>query len=102
MATSKKVLIFGFLGAAGIALFLSPWASSFPDGLERVAVNLGFVQRAEAPGSPVWGKSPLPDYRVPGVQSEHWAGGLAGLAGTGAIAAAGWGLARLLRKRGKG
>ena len=85
--------------AAGIALFLSPWASSWPDGLERVAENLGFIKKAEDPGAAVWGKSPLPDYKVPGIQSEQWATGLAGLLGTIAIAAAGWGLARLLRNR---
>ena len=102
MATSKKVIIFGFLGAVVVALFLSPWASSFPDGLERVAEDLGFIKKAEAPGTTVWEKSPLPDYRVPGMQNERWAGGLAGLAGTVAVAAAGWGLARLLRKRGNG
>ena len=83
-----------------IALFLSPWASSFPDGLERVAADLGFIKKAEEPGVSVWEKSPLPDYKLPGVQNERWATGLAGLVGTLAITAIAWGLARLLKKRG--
>ena len=98
--TSPKIIIFGMVLAAGIALFLSPWASSWPDGLERVAENLGFIKKAEGPGAVLWGKSPLPEYKVPGIQDEPWATGLAGLLGTIAIAAGGWGLARLLRKRG--
>ena len=83
-----------------VALFLSPWASSFPDGLERVAENLGFLKKAEGPGVSVWEKSPLPDYRIPGIQNERWATGLAGLAGTVAMRGHAWGLARLLKKRG--
>jgi cobalt/nickel transport protein len=98
--TSPKIIIFGMVLAAGIALFLSPWASSFPDGLERVAQDLGFIKKAEQPGTTIWEKSPLPDYRVPGIRSERWAAGLAGLVGTIVIAALGWGLARLLKKKG--
>jgi len=97
---SPKIIIFGMVLAAGIALFLSPWASSWPDGLERVAENLGFIKKAGEPGVAIWGRAPLPDYKVPGIQSEQWATGLAGLLGTIAIAAAGWGLAMFLKKRG--
>jgi len=100
MATSRKVIIFGFLSAVIVAMFLSPWASFFPDGLERVAEDLGFIKKAEGPGATVWGKSPIPDYKIPGIQNESLATGLAGLAGTVAIAAAGWGLARILKKKG--
>jgi cobalt/nickel transport protein len=96
----SKILISGMVLALGIALFLSPWASSLPDGLERVAEDLGFIKKAEGPGELSGGKSPLTDYKVPGVENERWATGLAGLFGTIAIAAAAWGLARILRKRG--
>ena len=96
---STKIIVFGLVLALGIALFLSPWASSFPDGLERVAKDLGFIKKAEESGVTVWEKSPIPDYKIPGIQNESLATGLAGLVGTTAIAAAGWGLARLLRKR---
>lgn len=98
--SSSKIIISGMVLALGIALFLSPWASSLPDGLERVAEDLGFIKKAGGPGATIWGKSPIPDYKIPGIPNEPVATGLAGLAGTVAIAAAGWGLARLLRKRG--
>ena len=97
---SSKIILFGLVVALGIALFLSPWASSFPDGLERVAADLGFIKKAEEPGATVWKRSPIPDYKIPGIQNESLATGLSGLAGTVAVAAAAWGLARLLRKRG--
>jgi cobalt/nickel transport protein len=96
----KKIIAAGILLALVVAGLLSPWASSWPDGLERVAENLGFLNKAEGPAGPVWEKSPLPDYKVPGVRDERWATGLAGVAGTLAIAAIAWGLARLLKKRG--
>ncbi|MDK2902571.1 MAG: cobalt/nickel transport protein [Clostridiales bacterium] len=41
-------------------LLLSPFASTFPDGLERVAHDLGFIA-AEQEGM----ASPMPDYTVP-------------------------------------
>jgi len=97
---SSKIVILGLVVTLGIALFLSPWASSFPDGLERVAQDLGFIKKVEGPEATVWEKSPVPDYKIPGIQNESLATGLAGLAGTAVIAAAGWGVARLLRKRG--
>jgi cobalt/nickel transport protein len=96
----SKILISGMALALGIALFVSPWASSLPDGLERVGEDLGFIKKPEGPGVASWGKSPIPDYKVPGIQNEQWATRLAGLLGTIAIAAAGWGIASLLRKRG--
>lgn len=96
----KTIIAAGILLALVVAGFLSPWASSWPDGLERVAENLGFLEKAEGPGVSVWEKSPLPDYKLPGVQNERWATGLAGLGGTLAMAAIAWGLARLLKKRG--
>ena len=44
-------------------IFFSPFASSWPDGLERVAAALGFDQRGMAFAAP------LADYRVPGIGS---------------------------------
>ena len=73
----KAVLIGGLLLALGLALFLSPFASKAPDGLERVAEDLGFSGRA---GGGL--HSPIPNYAIPGVKDEALATGLAGLAGT--------------------
>jgi cobalt/nickel transport system permease protein len=65
--------------AAAVAVFLSPFASESPDGLESVAEEQDFDEQA---GSGSW--SPLPDYSIPGLE-----GGIstaaAGLTGTIAV-----------------
>jgi len=43
-----------------IVVFLSPFASASPDGLERVAENLGFLGRAQSAPYEI-----IPDYTVP-------------------------------------
>jgi len=43
-----------------IVVFLSPFASASPDGLERVAENLGFLDRAQSAPYEI-----IPDYTVP-------------------------------------
>lgn len=54
---------------------LSYFASSRPDGLERVAENHGFAEKAQAPAHPV-----LPGYTVPGVKG-FLSNSLAGIIG---------------------
>lgn len=68
-------LIIALVLAGGVSLF----ASSFPDGLERVAINHGFIELGE--GYEVM-HSPMPDYIVPGISNEALAASLAGLIGT--------------------
>lgn len=65
--------------AAALAVFVSPFASSSPDGLERVAADEGF--EAAAAEEPVWGLSPLFDYQMPGIGDERVATAVAGLIG---------------------
>jgi len=62
-----------------IAAILSPFASSWPDGLERVAGLLGFAARAEGPPTV---NAPIPDYVFPGITSEGLATAVAGILGT--------------------
>lgn len=90
--------------AAGLALSLllaglvSPHASSWPDGLEKVAERLGFTERASEEG--VWRASPIPDYTLPGLKGERVATGLAGVVGTLVVfALAGGGAWALSRAR---
>lgn len=85
-----KVLIAALL----VAVLLSPLASSNPTGLERVATDLGFIEKGEV-GTLI--KSPLADYIFPGVTNESAATALAGLTGTLAAFGAMYGLARLLK-----
>ena len=46
-----------------VAVFIAPFASELPDGLERVAESLGFLER----GTPKV-RSPLPDYQILGLR----------------------------------
>jgi cobalt/nickel transport system permease protein len=71
---------FGMLIALALALFVSPLASRWPDGLDRVAENLGFKEkdRTNQPLIP----SPIPDYKMPGVKNASMATSLAGGVGT--------------------
>jgi cobalt/nickel transport system permease protein len=79
---------YGLLVTLGLAVFVAPFASPLPDGLEAVAAKLGFEHRATAPALPAL----APDYAIPGVDSAAAATALAGLVGTFVV----FGLALLL------
>lgn len=65
--------------AAFLAFVVAPYASSKPDGLERVAQDRGFLDKGE--GAPAWRHAPAPDYAAPGVKNDGLATSVAGLAG---------------------
>ena len=69
-----EMAAYGLLAVVGLAVFVAPFASPLPDGLERVAQQLGFEHRAAEPLLP----APAPDYTAPGV---HWAVGATAIAG---------------------
>lgn len=79
MTRTTKFALAGLFVAAAVAFMASPFASSTPDGLERVAEDLAFADHASE-GAPA--TAMLPDYAVPGVDSPRWSTALAGLAGT--------------------
>ncbi|MCG3148367.1 MAG: Cobalt transport protein CbiM [Verrucomicrobiae bacterium] len=85
------VLGYGLLLALGLAIFVAPFASPWPDGLEKVAATLGFEHRAVA--EPVL-PAPLPDYEMPGIQSAVAATAVAGAVGTFIV----FGLAAILAR----
>jgi len=97
-ASYRELAVYGLLISLGLAVFASPLASKWPDGLDRAAQTLGFEGKALA--EPVVA-SPVPDYRMPGVGSPAVATSIAGGAGTVAAFGLAWGLARALvpRKR---
>jgi len=96
--SGKDVLVYAGLIAAGIFLFISPFASKWPDGLESVAAKLGFGTASLARPAI---SSPLQGYTIPGIGSAAAATVLAGLAGTCIVFAGGIVLARILARRGK-
>lgn len=83
---------YGLLIAIGLAVFVAPFASPWPDGLESVAAKLGFEEQAGGPAI----AAPFPDYEVPGLGSATWATAVAGLVGTVLAFGAAYLLARLL------
>ena len=94
MAVLKKYgWIAGLLIALVVAL-LSPLASPHPDGLERVAEDQGFIDRAQDAPYEV-----IPDYAFPGISGEGGATIVAGIVGTLVVFGLGYGLAWLLRRR---
>ncbi|MCK4789888.1 MAG: PDGLE domain-containing protein, partial [Desulfobacteraceae bacterium] len=64
-----------------LAIVISPFASSSPDGLEKVAEDKGFLEKAEEQEA-AWELAPIPDYAVGGIENESLATALAGLIGT--------------------
>jgi hypothetical protein len=91
---SRTHLLVGVAVCLALAGLASPFASSSPDGLERVAEEHGIVAAA-----PVWTAAPAPDYTMPGVSDARLSTGAAGLVGTLVVLALGVGLARLLARR---
>jgi PDGLE domain len=78
--------------AVGLATAASPFASSSPDGLEKVAAEQAFVDQTRQH------ESPATDYAVPGVDDPRVATGLAGFAGTLVVFALGSGVVRARRR----
>jgi cobalt/nickel transport system permease protein len=74
-----------------IVAFLSPLASSSPDGLERVAEDKGFFDTAKDPPYEI-----IADYLFPGVENEALATILAGIVGTVVVFGVGYALASLI------
>ncbi len=81
MKIKRNILftVIGILIILIIAMALSLVVSSFPDGLEKVAENYGFIDRAVdiLPE----GFFLIPDYALGGVENEYWQTSLAGLFG---------------------
>jgi cobalt/nickel transport system permease protein len=75
---SANVLVLGSLVILGLIVFVLPFASPWPDGLEKIASALGFGSRAF---SKPLAASPLADYRVPGIGSLPLATALAAVVG---------------------
>lgn len=95
---NKKLIVIGLLLAVAVAVFLSPFASSSPDGLERVAEDKGFLHLAE--GIELI-KAWMPDYVFPGIANEALATSLAGFTGTLLVFGVLYGLGLVLSRRGK-
>jgi cobalt/nickel transport system permease protein len=72
------VVVAGLVVAGLLAVLVGPQASSEPDGLERVAIDEGFADRASRHALE---NAPTAEYQVDGVDDEGLSTGLAGLIG---------------------
>jgi cobalt/nickel transport protein len=96
--SNKKFYIGGLLVSLVLAGFVSFYASSHPDGLEKVAEEIGFIETAKDPAT---AGSALADYGVAGVENERASVGVAGVIGVAATGAIATGLFIYLGKRKK-
>lgn len=95
--SSLKKFYFGFFFAAAVlAGGVSYYASSHPDGLEKVAEDKGFLETAK---DSAVANSPLADYGVSGLDNERLSVGLSGLIGVVITALVGVLLFNLLKKK---
>ncbi len=93
---NKKDIVIGLAIALFIAGIISIFASSWPDGLEKVAEKLNFLEKGE--GEPAL-TSPVPDYAMPGVKNEKLATSVAGVIGTLIVFGFSYGIAMLIKQR---
>ncbi|WP_019066591.1 energy-coupling factor ABC transporter permease [Streptomyces hokutonensis] len=95
-ASHRKVWITGLVASLLLAGFVSFYASSNPDGLEKVAADQGIDRAAKEHAS---ADSPLADYGVRDVEDARLSGGLAGVIGVGVTVVAGTGVFWAVRRR---
>lgn len=78
MVKNKTFLIWSFLISLFLAGVISFYASSSPDGLEKVAEEIGFIETAQEHSN---ADGVLADYGVKGIENERVSVGLAGVIG---------------------
>jgi cobalt/nickel transport system permease protein len=88
-ARGSTWIAIGLVIALAVA-FASPLASSSPDGLERVAEDQAFTEKAQTAPYTI-----LPDYTIPGISDEALTTIAAGVIGVLVVAGVGYGVARM-------
>lgn len=93
---TRVLVLAGLLLALVLAGGVSYYASASPDGLEKVAEDKGFADRARDHDL---ADSPVADYSVRGVEDTRLSGGLAGVIGVVVTLAVGGGLFAVVGRR---
>jgi hypothetical protein len=81
------IVIAAGIGIALVITLFSPFASSDPDGLERVAEDKAFIEEERDPSYEI-----IPDYTFPGIENERLATILSGIVGVLIVAGIGLGV----------
>jgi cobalt/nickel transport protein len=76
--SNRKFYLIFLLVSIGLAGIVSFYASSSPDGLEKVAGDIGFIETAK---DHTFDNSALADYGVAGIENERLSVGIAGILG---------------------
>jgi cobalt/nickel transport protein len=96
MKKQNIFLIVGFAISIFLAGVISNYASSSPDGLEKVAGDIGFLKNAKEHTN---ADKLLADYGVKGIENERLSTGAAGVIGVIATAGVSTGLFLVLRRK---
>lgn len=96
MKKQTRFLLAGFVLSLFLAGIVSNYASSSPDGLEKVAGDIGFLDSAKEHTN---ADGLLADYGVKGVENQRLSTGVAGVIGVLATAGVSTGLFVVLRRR---
>jgi cobalt/nickel transport protein len=94
--SNRKFYASALLISALLAGGLSFYASSSPDGLEKVAEDVGFIETAK---DHTFADFTLSDYGISGLENARLSVGFAGLIGVVATALVALGLFMLIRKK---
>ena len=92
----KTFLISGFIASLFLAGVVSFYASSHPDGLEKVAEDIGFLDDAKEHSN---SDGLLADYGFKGIENDRLSTGAAGVIGVLATAGVSTGLFLVLRRK---
>jgi cobalt/nickel transport protein len=92
----NKFLLVGFVISLFLAGVVSNYASSHPDGLEKVAGDIGFLDTAKEHSN---SDGLLADYGVKGIENDRLSTGAAGVIGVLATAGVSTGLFMVLRRK---
>jgi cobalt/nickel transport protein len=96
--SNKKFFASAIIVSTLLAGGASFYASSSPDGLEKVAEDIGFIETAKDHSL---ADSALADYGLAGVDNERLSVGASGVIGVLVTSVAGFGLFMLIRKKPK-
>ncbi len=80
MTSTKRIVLAGLVLALILAGLVSYYASSSPDGLNKVAADKGIDRTEKEPAN---ADGPLAGYSTKGVDNDRLSGGLAGVLGVG-------------------
>lgn len=96
MKKQTRFLLAGFVLSLFLAGVVSNFASSSPDGLEKVAEDIGFLDDAKEHSN---SDGLLADYGVKGIENDRLSTGAAGVIGVLATAGVSTGLFLVLRRK---